>query len=954
MADGNKLRISLIGCTAILLLCLPVLSFAEEKILHFQIPAQPLGDALANYSRTIGQTVIFNPDLTRDLLTSAIDERLTAREAVDRLLEDTPLEARQTPHGWLVEFKPQPQPAPKPIERPPPVSRPNEILVLGRYTHAISSATAERREADQRLDVILAEEVGKFPALNVAEALNRSPGISVVRDRGEAIFLSIRGLPTQFNHLTLNGHAIATHENMRTSEQFGRRFHYDTLPAELVSAVEVKKSTLASDDEGAIGGSVNIRSFQPLNMEQSGATLTVGASHSSLAQSTRPRLSGLGSWVNSERTMGFLLAGAYSQRALRQDRALNFRWYPVDDTGVPSSEGALISPGSVRPTLELEERERLGLSAAWQWEVSDTTRIALNGLYTTQNLDYEEFSYSADYNPTRLQPESIVWRNNALVEGATEFGSAQISRESAEMKGWFNALDLTLERDWGDSTLTVALADSKAVSENSKPIRRTRLRREQDVALDFRYSSLGDAAVPEVNYRNVSLTNPGDFPGRRLEWRSMAATDRRSTLQFMLNRPLSGSAIASLDVGAQVSERSRDYRRWDALLTADIEGRVFPQAYFVSMPVDNFLAQSGGQLPGAWLIPNEALFWESVDRTRLDEGRDSARDARNSYQIEELVSSTFVQLNIAPGRWRATLGLRYAHTSQKSSGHQVRAGESEPVEFSKDYDHLLPSANLALDLTPNLVWRSSVGRVINRADLQDLAPRLTVSSGDEPTAVGGNPQLNPVAAWQYETGVEWYWGKSGWLSMALFRTELDGFIQTDTLSTEIDGVEHQLTTSTNGARAEVTGVEIDFHRSLDGLRLPEGTLSVQANATRAYSKAHYRLGDGFLTDALADVAETTANMSLYYESEKVDVRLSYSWRSEVLKEVGTFDQEAQNSSPFGSLDAQLSFNLGPGTLFFEGINLTGEAEQEFVANNEFAGYTYYGKTLLVGYKWDFN
>src|SRR5690554_3436770 len=227
--------------------------------------------------------LLFNPANVQQIQAPSVQGELSAGDALRQLLRNTDLIAEPVASGWLI----------KPIisaniEQTPTdntaaaAARANildETLVVGRYRNSLRAAVAHKRIADQQIDVVMAEDIGQFPAHNIAEALQRAPGISVVRDRGEALFVSIRGLPTNFNNVTLNGHNLASNENVRNSEQYGRRFHYDTFPAELVAGVDVIKSTSAVNDEGAIGGSVNIRTFKPFALGKPSLSFQAAASY---------------------------------------------------------------------------------------------------------------------------------------------------------------------------------------------------------------------------------------------------------------------------------------------------------------------------------------------------------------------------------------------------------------------------------------------------------------------------------------------------------------------------------------------------------------------------------------------------------------------------------------------------------------------------------------------------
>ncbi|WP_169449418.1 TonB-dependent receptor [Marinimicrobium agarilyticum] len=936
----------LVLCLGVLCSLAPFVARAER----FDIPAQPLADALSAFSRVTERPVIFKPDAVRGTRSTALQGELSLEEALNQLLADTRLTAQATGDGWLI--LPQPAPATAKPEATPTL---NELLVVGRYSDALGRALQQERQASRHQDIILAERIGEFPALNVAEAIKRSPGVSVVRDRGEALFISIRGLPTQFNTLTLNGAPIASNENTRTSEQYGRRFHYDTLPAELIAGLTVRKSPQASDTEGAIGGSVNLETFQPLALDAPALNVTTAISHSELADRQDPRASLIGSWHNAEQTLGVLLGASYSERHLRQDRALNFRWYSLtpETTDAEAPPANSLSPGSVRPTLELEHRRRLGLNAAVQWRLGEHTEIDLNSFALGQRIGYREYSYSADYDPTQLDLASIEWRRQALVAGRTETGSSQIGTESTELTDRFEAHSLALRHTGGPWRWQARLTQSDTRSYNSEPIRRTRLRREDDVSFAFRYFENDANRLPSIDSLDDTLDTPTRFPGRRLEWREIDSEDSYSSVGLSALRQFENRAVTQWETGLQWRERRRDYQRRDALITEGIDGRYFPLGHFQPLPVDDFLTRDAGRLPRQWWVPDESAFWAAVDTQALAKRPPSAEDKQNSYQVQEAVSALYSQLHWEQAPWRGDIGLRYALTRQRTFGYRGR-GDSEPpdpVSAQSRYGHWLPALNMAYQVSTNHQWRFALARTMNRPDLQDLAPRLTLNSGDEHTAVGGNPLLAPTLAWQTNLAWEWYFAPKSLFSAGAFWTDLDDFIQNDILNIELDGTPYELTTKSNGARARVQGLEFDFQHMLPLPSPLSGELGLQANVTLTDSRAHYRLDGQSVTDDLADVSGRTINLGLVYETRRFGVRAHYNWRDRVLKNVGTATLASHDSNAFGTLDAQFAYHLSDGvSMTLEGINLTNAAEWESVAGSEFAGYTYYGRTFLLGMK----
>jgi TonB-dependent receptor len=253
-----------------------------------------------------------------------------------------------------------------------------------------------------------------------------------------------------------------------------------------------------------------------------------------------------------------------------------------------------------------------------------------------------------------------------------------------------------------------------------------------------------------------------------------------------------------------------------------------------------------------------------------------------------------------------------------------------------------------------LLTRAAVAKVITRPDLQDMAPRLTFNSGDVNTATGGNPLLNPFEAWQYDLTLEWYLDKVTALSAGIFYKDIETFIQTQKSDLLFNGVVYELSSKVNGSNAEVTGMELAYQQVFDQLPAPFDGLGLQANYTWTDSSAVYVDNDKSVKGDLEDVAKNSYNLTAFYEKDGFGLRLSYSWRDGVLNQIGTNSLASENKAEFGTLDLSASYDVSDNvTVFVEGINITDQAQQDFVQGDEFRSYTDYGSTYSLGVRASF-
>lgn len=941
-----------------LLAAVPTLAAAAEKP-TLAIPAGDLASALPSFSRATGLQVLADPALLNGKRTEGLRGQFDAERGLTQLLRGTGLTfvrnggaAILRPAAQKVSTAPAPvapaaraEAAPAQAEEPSTVE---ELVVTGGFANSLARALAEKRKAANVVDAISAEDIGKFPSNNIAEALQRVPGVAITRDRGEGLFVRVRGLGPNFQVVTLNGRSAAVNENMRDSGQSGRQFRFDTLPSELVAGVEVNKTPLASTDEGAIGGVVNIKTFRPLDLGRNTLALSATASRPELAGKTDPRLSGLVSWTNDAGTFGVLAAAVYDQRTLRQDRITGVGWsYPSASTALGRSliaQGVNLYATNIRPTLEREDRERKGLVFSAQYRPSDATEVTLDASYTKLDDHYDELTYSVDPDLSTLVAGSAVIKDGVMT-GGTANTNSQIGREVSDLAHDNLMIAGKIRQKLEAWTLTGDLAYARAYSETSAPITRTRLQGALGQAT-FNLPQAGDA-IPTTKLLTSDLNTPNLLPFRRIEWRVNDATDDEIALQFDAERPVSWGPLSRLQFGVKFRERSRSYNRADINYTTNLAGKYFGAEYFDPFPVSDFLGGVSGGLPTSWAMPDPAAFWAVADKNQKGTAR---ADQRNSYRVSEKIGAGYalsdIDTNLFGAPLRGQVGVRVAQTKQVSAGHADNGSAALPVRFVKNYTDVLPTANFAWEPSETLQIRVAAAKVITRPSLADLAPRLTLNSGTLLTAVGGNPQLQPFQALQYDATAEWYFAPGSALVVGAFYKDITTFVYSQNTNIVVDGQTYVLTSPTNGGQASIKGVEVAYQHLFKTLPAPFDGLGFLANYTFTDTEATY---SPTLKDRMVNVAKNSFNLTGFYEKGPFAARASYSWIDDVLQDVGGAGLSALNDSAFGSLDASVSYKLTPQiTAVIEGQNLTEAAQWQFVKGGWFGGYTQYGRTVSFG------
>lgn len=291
-------------------------------------------------------------------------------------------------------------PSPDPVLSDPAAQTagvaPGEIVVRGVRGSLLRSIQA-KRNADTIVDAISAEELGKFPNRNVAEALANIPGVTVGRDgRGEGRNITVRGLGQNFAITTLNGRILPT-------DGSDRSFAFDVLPSEVISGAEVQKAVRASELEGSIGGNVDLRTARPLDRRGLHASAGIEGQYNDLVDKGGYKVTGVVSTTFADDTMGVLLAGSYNKYKFRTDNLGEYSitdgteaGYGVDFNGDgainPDTNGpAYIWPDYYSVGYVRGERERIGAAGAFQWKPSDRFELTIDGLYS--HFDVSQHNY---------------------------------------------------------------------------------------------------------------------------------------------------------------------------------------------------------------------------------------------------------------------------------------------------------------------------------------------------------------------------------------------------------------------------------------------------------------------------------------------------------------------------------------------------------------------------------
>lgn len=689
----------------------------------------------------------------------------------------------------------------------------DEIVVTG-FRQSLDAAINVKREAVSSVDVVVAEDIAKFPDQNLAESLQRIPGISIQRDGGEGRAITVRGLSGQFTRVRVNGlEAIATSTD-GASPNRERAFDFNVFASELFNSLVVHKTAEASLDEGSLGAVVDLNTGNPL-AGKDGLTFVASAQgqYNDLSDDIGPRLAGLVAWRSEDGVFGASLSAAYTQNNTLELGNNTVRWAQARFDSVdgvrcfttPNSGGTYVpSAGCNAAALAFHpriprygkvghDRERIGLTGSLQWAPTERTKVSLDGLYSrfreTRTEQWAEVLFRSNERSIDARNLTIDPTTNDIVAGTFDDAWVRTENYLRKSETEFYQFSVNATHEFTDNfrgTLLAGISKSAA----DIPVETTFVFDDRDAA-GYRYDYT-DSRSPLLTF-GTSVTDPANFQLSELRDRPSNNTNKFKTL--------SGNVEWDLTDGIQIVAGAV-YRRFDFDLEAYTRDTVVcptrttagpdvvlgtitctPSSVFGANAVYGYRATSAlsrtvnlgsaGQPSGTtttWIVPD---IDAAANLTGLY-GRTAAIDAGNIRSVREEDTGGFVQGNfkgeIAGLRFAANAGLRYMETDQSSTG----LNNGVAVTVKRKYHDWLPAVNLAIFPTEDIIIRAAASEVMTRPNLGNLTPGGTVD-GFNYRVNFGNPNLDPFRAKAYDVGLEWYFAPQALASVAFFKKDIQSF-----------------------------------------------------------------------------------------------------------------------------------------------------------------------------------
>ena len=884
-----------------------------------------------------------------------------------------------------------------------------EVVVTG-FRQSLNVALDVKREEAAAVDAIVAEDIADFPDLNLAESIQRIPGVAIARDAGEGRQISVRGLSPEFTRVRLNG-IEAMSANGGTDAAGGtnrtRGFDFNTFASELFNSITVRKSSSAEVEEGSLGATVDLRTGRPFDYD--GLTFVVSGQgqYNDLAEDIDPRAALLLSNTWGDKRFGALLSVAYTDRGLIDEGSSTVRWGTPGSNGgfagLPASDplNRTFVPRIPRYDYYEHQQERLGITASLQWAPTDAVAINFDAAYAKFDAERTEIfleipNFSAAVNGMSVQ-DAIVDANNTLVYGV--FNNVDIRSEQRfdELSTEFKHFTLDGSIDFTDRLRGTALVGhSEANHENPK---QTTLLFDwlgvPQVTYDFR----GDSRFPLISYGATNLTStaqgvrppsgaPTTYASNGWYLSQIRLRPQTTDNEFQvgeLNLEYEFSDAFKLKGGAQYKKfefATTELRRSNG--TTSNQETVIP-ASVAALPISSysrvFSLARGFNVPAgtntSFLIPDMDVAADLLDLYNTSVWRMGTEPALNNNRgVEEEDTGVFVQLDwnlpVGAHSLRGNVGVRYVETDQTSNGYTFIAGAPTFVEANRDYSNTLPSLNMTYDITPDLLVRFAAAKVMARPGLNGINPGGTVSvSGSARSATLGNPNLDPTKATSYDLAFEWYFAPESLLSLALFYKDIESRPTNASTSGPFTGnpfgipdsvaiaacgttlgcspsAEWTFNTTVNGKGGDLKGLEVSYQQPFVFLPGPLSNFGAILNFTYVDSEVEY---PGGIMEDLEGLSKQSWNATLYYEAAGFSARVSAAFRDGFLTRVpGQNGNSVEGNNETLTIDASARYAVTENIdVTLEMLNLTDEYQDQYVdASNRPNFYHHTGRNYIVG------
>ncbi|HEX8756661.1 MAG TPA: TonB-dependent receptor [Steroidobacteraceae bacterium] len=819
-----------------------------------------------------------------------------------------------------------------------PSAQLQEVVVTG-IRQSMESALHIKEFADTIEDSIVATDIGKLPDVTAIDAIQRIPGVQISRQLGEgggtvtiggsAVMsgYEIRGLPQA--ETTLNGREVF-------SAQGSRVLNLADIPSALLAGIDVYKDPTADQLAGGIAGTVNLRTHKPFDFKGLELEGSAEEQYGDLIGQAKPAFTGLASdtWDTGAGKLGALLTLSYQDRSYREDGATN-NAVATNKTAIAGE--TITYPNGAYNTMFIGDRRRTGVDAVVQWQPQDDFQAYAEASSEDFTWRQNQYTFTSSGNsaivpgsltlfPATTDVQSVTWANAAVGTVGAWRTVEDVDRQFALHAKWTPA-PWIFEGDLSYTEATERL-NNPAVKIGAITPYLTQL------------NSIG--GVPESIATNLDgspfdMSNLANYGGTASNFQSyMYDTEQHfrggeTAARFDATYALPSGFVTAVQFGARAADRKDAFNQWSdfgAVTTAGIQGN--PQ-WFGEVPLSPFFSATETNA----VQPQYIAFNPNVLRYNLlgvDQAFGIAPAVDNGsqdYHVDERNYAGYFRVNFGAD-WAipmtGNIGLRVVRHTDHMTGELASGGVYSPSVFDIGETDPLPSLNLNFKLMPDLQLRLGASKVVSYQDFTQIRPSISLLPA-QGAASGGNPNLKPTKASQFDASLEWYFAPGSALTADVFYKKLTDFILQETQQNAftVSGVTYNLTGAIDGGDGSIKGFELGYQQFFRNLPGVLSGLGAEVNYT--YIKAAAPTAVVGQSTTLPGLSKNSYNLIGIYEKGPVSLRVAYNWRSQFYTTIynGSNAQLAANpiyTKDYGWLDASLEYNVTNWlSLYAQGTNL---------------------------------
>ncbi|MGE4308637.1 TonB-dependent receptor [Bacteroides sp.] len=784
-------------------------------------------------------------------------------------------------------------------------------------------------------NIVSADQVGKFPDSNIGDALKRISGINVQYDQGEARFGQVRGTSADLSSVTINGNRVPS------AEGDTRNVQLDLIPADMVQTIEVNKVITPDMDADAIGGSINLVTKNSPYKRIISATAGSGWNKVSEKAQTNLGFTYGDKFFNDK--LGLIVSASYQYAPSGSDNT-EFEWGQTD-------AGELyLKNYEIRQYYVT--RERQSYSAALNWDITSNHKLFFKGIFNNRN-DWEN-----RYRTTLKDLNKKSVDNTADVRIQTKGGTPDNKNARLEQQ---RTMDFTLGGEHLLGKVSVDWNVSYAKASEERPNERyiDYVLKKQKFTPD-----LSDLRKPYYSPQSgYKMTLDNTFSLKEVTEEQEDIQEKDFKLNLNLELPLrKGEFGNKLKFGGKLVAKSKDKEKdhygYEPLNEDGFDSSSFTN--IVSQNRDGFMP--GDKYKAGSFISKDYLGNLDLNNSSLFKKTQNLDEIAVSFNAKETVTAGYLRFDQNLGKkWKMMAGVRLENTHIKYSGMNYDANKDElthTAESKKSYLNVLPSLLVKYDANDELKVRASFTNTISRPKYSALIPNVNITKDDEISM--GNPDLDATISYNLDLSADYYFKSIGLVSAGVFYKRINDFIVDQRISDYVyNGETYQkFTQPKNAGNADLLGVELGYQRDFGFIAPALKHFGFYGNYTYTYTRVSDFNFEGRENESglrLPGSPKNTANASLYYERNGLNVRLSYNYASAFIDEMGKTKFEDRYYDAVNYLDLNASYTFAKHyTFYVEANNLLNQPLRYYQGSKDLtAQVEYYGVKMNAGFKINF-